>query len=53
MAYESKGLPGVYRRERQQRAVAAAPDGVRRNSKKISELEKRIARLEKEINGSG
>ena len=44
-----KGLPGIYRRAREQKAVAAAPDGVKRNSKKISELEERIAKLEKKI----
>lgn len=49
MAYENEGLPGLYRRERERKAVAAAPDGVKRNSKKISELEKRIVELEKKI----
>jgi len=49
MAYENEGLPGIYRRERATKAVASAPDGVKRNSKKISELERRIIELEKKI----
>ena len=44
-----EGLPGLYKREREQKAVVAAPDGVRRNREKINELEKRIAQLEKKI----
>ena len=47
MAYENEGLPGLYRRKREQAAIVAAPDGIKRNSKKISELEKRIIELEK------
>ena len=49
MAHENEGLPGLYRKKRQQRAVAAAPDGVRRNSRKIGDLEKRIVELEKKM----
>ena len=44
-----EGLPGIYKREREQNVIAAAPDGVESNSKKISELEKRIMQLEKKI----
>ena len=49
MAYETEGLPGLYRRKRGQEAVAAAPNGVKRNREKINELEKRIIQLEKKI----
>ena len=50
MAHENEGLPGLYKKEREAFKVAATPDGVRRNSKKISELEKRIIELEEKTN---
>lgn len=49
MAYETEGLPGIYKREREQKAIATALNGVRSNSKKLRELEERIAQLEKKI----
>ena len=52
MAHENEGLPGLYRKARERKAIAAAPDGVTRNSEKISALEKRIIKLERKINGN-
>ena len=52
MAYENEGLPGLFKKERERKAVAAAPDGIRRNSKKISGLEERIIELEEKKNGN-
>ena len=49
MLFESEGLPGIYRRRREQRAVASAPDGVKRNSKEINDLKRRVAELEKKM----
>jgi len=49
MAYENEGLPGLYKKERERRAIAASPYGVEINSNKIRELEKRIIELEKKI----
>jgi len=43
------GLPEIYKKARERRAIAAAPDGVKRNREKINELERRIAKLEKKI----
>ncbi len=45
-----EGLPGIYKKEREHKAISAAPNGVKRNREKINELEKRIAKLEKKIN---
>lgn len=47
MAHENEGLPGLYKRDRKQEVITAAPDGVRWNSKEISRLEERIVVLEK------
>ena len=52
MAYENEGLPGLYKRARKQKAIAAAPDGIKRNREEISKLKERVVALEKKINGS-
>jgi len=51
MAHELKGLPGLYKKARQQKAVAAAPDGVEASSKEINKLKEWVAKLEKKILG--
>lgn len=49
MAYKNEGLPGIYRRKREQQVIISAPNGVRMNSWKISRLEERITELEKKV----
>ncbi len=52
MAHENEGLPGLYREDREEEAIANAPDGVKENSKEINRLEKRIEKLEKDKDGN-
>lgn len=39
-------VPGIYRREREQRALAAAPFRAKSNSKEIAKLQERVSKLE-------
>lgn len=45
----SGGLPGIYKKDRERRAVANAPGVARRNREEIASLEERVTALEKEV----
>jgi len=50
MTYESEGLPGIYRRDREARARASAPRVAKANRKEIEKIKERLSKIEAKLN---